>query len=351
MVIDTPSRLVWGEKVALLQNPKAGLRTADQAEREALRAAFRSVGEVVDCSSHSQLRKQLETWRESELNLLALYGGDGTFHVVLRELLSVWKGAPLPALFFLHGGTVGDVSSSLGSRAPWAAAGWIARRIAAGLPLPGRTFRALDVGGTPAFNCGVGIFAAVPDWVATRMKGGQGIGAASGRAVAHVLIGTAEGRKLARGYDGWLSIDGRMVQGPWVGLLALAIDHVAGMPIVSPAREASQFRLFACRGDARQLLPAARRLARTGQLQGNGLEAILARRLEIFPQHSTRIMSDGEAYEHEGPLTIAPGPEWVVVQPPLELSGPSPSLPTALSWLTGSRRGLDFLPKAADCGA
>lgn len=57
-----------------------------------------------------------EKFRESDIDILALNGGDGTNHVSLTRFIDAYGDKPLPKIALLRGGTMNTVSNSLGIR-------------------------------------------------------------------------------------------------------------------------------------------------------------------------------------------------------------------------------------------
>jgi diacylglycerol kinase family enzyme len=53
-------------------------------------------------------------FRDNDIDILALNGGDGTNHVTLTKFIEVWAGAPLPKVALLRGGTMNTVSNAVG---------------------------------------------------------------------------------------------------------------------------------------------------------------------------------------------------------------------------------------------
>ncbi len=98
--------------VALLCNPRAGGR-------------WRVLGDVLDCEeakdAHRIVTDDIEDVREAisglgqRVKLLCIYGGDGTIHRVINELLRKQAGTP-PRLAFLGGGTMNVTAGWCGMR-------------------------------------------------------------------------------------------------------------------------------------------------------------------------------------------------------------------------------------------
>lgn len=55
-------------------------------------------------------------FKENDIDILALNGGDGTNHVTLSTFIDVYGDAPLPKVALLRGGTMNTVSNSIGIR-------------------------------------------------------------------------------------------------------------------------------------------------------------------------------------------------------------------------------------------
>jgi diacylglycerol kinase (ATP) len=68
----------------------------------------RSAEDVVDVAKR---------FRDAEIDILALNGGDGTNHVTLTTFIEVYGDQPLPMVALLRGGTMNTVSNPSGSAA------------------------------------------------------------------------------------------------------------------------------------------------------------------------------------------------------------------------------------------
>lgn len=55
-----------------------------------------------------------EQFKKSEIDILALNGGDGTNHVTLSTFIDVYGDTPLPRITFLRGGTMNTISNGIG---------------------------------------------------------------------------------------------------------------------------------------------------------------------------------------------------------------------------------------------
>jgi diacylglycerol kinase family enzyme len=55
-----------------------------------------------------------EQFKKSDIDILALNGGDGTNHVTLSTFIDVYGDTPLPRITFLRGGTMNTISNGIG---------------------------------------------------------------------------------------------------------------------------------------------------------------------------------------------------------------------------------------------
>lgn len=82
---------------------------------------MRRLGYILGQDDHYQLTNRIEDihdvareFKEHEVEILALNGGDGTNHVTLSTFIEVYGDHPLPKIAFLRGGTMNTISDSLG---------------------------------------------------------------------------------------------------------------------------------------------------------------------------------------------------------------------------------------------
>ena len=60
------------------------------------------------------VRTVAQRFKDSEIDILALNGGDGTNHVTLSTFIEVYGETPLPRITFLRGGTMNTISDAIG---------------------------------------------------------------------------------------------------------------------------------------------------------------------------------------------------------------------------------------------
>ncbi len=62
----------------------------------------------------NDIRRLAEEFKEHDIDVLALSGGDGTNHVTLTTFINVYGEKPLPKIAFLRGGTLNTIAASCG---------------------------------------------------------------------------------------------------------------------------------------------------------------------------------------------------------------------------------------------
>ena len=62
----------------------------------------------------SQIRQLAETFKQREVEILGISGGDGTYHHTLTTFIDVYGTTPLPKICFLRGGTMNLIANNLG---------------------------------------------------------------------------------------------------------------------------------------------------------------------------------------------------------------------------------------------
>lgn len=75
------------------------------------------VGDKGSCAQTNDLhdiRRVAEEFKNREIDILALSGGDGTNHVTLTTFIEIYGDRPLPKIVFLRGGTLNTIAYSCG---------------------------------------------------------------------------------------------------------------------------------------------------------------------------------------------------------------------------------------------
>lgn len=102
--------------IAVVTNPRSRQNRRNPRIAGQLSYLLGERGEVAQPSTLSELVETAKKYRDREIDVLAINGGDGTAHVVLTAFARAYGGAPLPPVALLRGGTMNTVASGLGIR-------------------------------------------------------------------------------------------------------------------------------------------------------------------------------------------------------------------------------------------
>jgi diacylglycerol kinase family enzyme len=305
-------------RAALVINPRALRNLRNPTEREALHRGFERVGEVVETSEPGDLLPLFTRWRNEGVGLIAISGGDGSFHAAVQAICAVWPTSALPRLVPLHGGTLGVVARAVGARPALEAVRRLRDDLTRGRPLVEVPLSSLAVGPRIGFNFGIGLFCTVSTrFIEGRSRGPAAVWGVATQAIASAMVGGGMAREGFQPWRGTVAVDGRQVDpATMYGLYASSVadmwklrgfrnipagpDQFRHMRVqVGVAETVLRFPLFALG------LPGAMRASDHG-----GLSRISLTHEGIFDY-----ISDGELYTGDGSLEVGMGPTFRVVCP------------------------------------
>ena len=102
--------------IGVVTNPRSRRNRKNPGLQAQLAYVLGERGALAAPTDLDALEKVIQHFRDREIDVLAINGGDGTNHVVLSALLRVYGDAPLPKIALLRGGTMNTVASGLGVR-------------------------------------------------------------------------------------------------------------------------------------------------------------------------------------------------------------------------------------------
>ncbi|TFH29218.1 MAG: hypothetical protein E4H00_07350 [Myxococcales bacterium] len=73
-------------------------------------------GEVVATRDLADVEQTLRRFHESEFDIIAVCGGDGSFYHVVSRIVRIWGSAALPLLLPLRGGTINNLARTIRAR-------------------------------------------------------------------------------------------------------------------------------------------------------------------------------------------------------------------------------------------
>lgn len=102
--------------IGVVTNPRSRRNKRNPGLQHQLAYVLGEQGALAAPMDLGALEKAVEHFKEREIDVLAINGGDGTNHVVLSAFLRVYGEKPLPKIALLRGGTMNTVASGLGIR-------------------------------------------------------------------------------------------------------------------------------------------------------------------------------------------------------------------------------------------
>lgn len=100
--------------IGVVSNPKSGINRRRPQLANDLAYILGEKGQLEQPDRVDHLVAVAERFRERQIDILCVNGGDGTLHKVLSAFLQVYGEAPLPKLGLLRAGTINNVARSVG---------------------------------------------------------------------------------------------------------------------------------------------------------------------------------------------------------------------------------------------
>ncbi|MGH7272145.1 MAG: diacylglycerol/lipid kinase family protein [Polyangiaceae bacterium] len=100
--------------IGVVLNPKSRRNLRDPGAAVRLARRLGDHGVLRSATSHEELYRIAEDFLREDIDVLAISGGDGTGHVTLTGFLDVYRGARVPEVALLRGGTMNTVANSIG---------------------------------------------------------------------------------------------------------------------------------------------------------------------------------------------------------------------------------------------
>jgi diacylglycerol kinase (ATP) len=308
--------------IGVVTNPRR--RRSRPGAAQALAYVLGERGELVAPGDLEALAHHARRFRDRGITTLCVDGGDGTLHRVLTAMARVYDGAPLPSVAILRSGTMNIVAESVGATLDRTRAlGAVVEAQATGAPVPTtrRPLLRIETGeGEPSFGfiVGNGVVARFLEaWEADPSPSPMTAGVLLARAAASVLVDGELSRRLARPYDGHVTLDGKLVAGTrWTAVAIGTVEQMGlGFRVFHRvAREPGRLQLVAIGSTPRDLarelpgLYAGRGVHRPGNTSATGTEVALTAETP-FPY-----TIDGDLYV-AAHLRISIGPEVTFLQP------------------------------------
>jgi diacylglycerol kinase (ATP) len=329
--------------IGVVLNPRSRRNLRDP--RAALRLA-RTLGDhgvVRQVASLDALHRTAEDFKDLDIDILGISGGDGTNHVTITGFLDVYGSgkvipndapAPLPQIAFLRGGTMNTVANSVGVRhdRPESLLARLARAYAerATRPLANVERRVMCIGGVAApqrahhygFLFGTGV---VYGYLAEYYRGGEPSPLVAAKTLAKgigsTLVGGEMIRRMAAPFRGTVVLEDGTTweERDYLSVAAGTIDQIglSFRPFYRWDERPDTFHLLGIFASPLQFVCDLGRIRGARPMRpGRTFEATPSRAVIAASQPRMQYMIDGDLHETTGEIELSIGPRVKIVLVP-----------------------------------
>jgi len=312
--------------IGVILNPKSGRNLRDPGAASRLARTLGDYGVLREAGSIDELYRIAEDFREVDIDVLAISGGDGTNHVTLTGFLDVYGGATMPQVALLRGGTMNTVANSVGVRRgkPDGLLGRLVRDYAqrGALELENVQRHVMRIaprsGGKPdyGFLFGTGV---VHGFLSEYYRAGGGEPSplvalkTLTRGIGSALMGGETIRRMARPFRGSVVLDDGSIweERDFLAVAAGTISQIGLQfkPFYRYMDRPGCFHLLAIHASSLSFVRELPRIHRAEPMRaGKALEALTSRAIVRSADGSVKYMIDGDLHESAGELEVAIGP-------------------------------------------
>ena len=312
--------------IGVVLNPKSGRNLRDPGAATRLARTLGDHGVLREAGSIDELYRIAEDFRDVDIDVLAISGGDGTNHVTLTGFLDVYGGATMPQVALLRGGTMNTVANSVGVRRgkPDGLLGRLVRDYArrGALDLENVRRHVMRIapcgGGKPdyGFLFGTGV---VHGFLAEYYRAGGGEPSplvalkTLTRGIGSALMGGDTIRRMARPFRGSVVLDDGTIW-PERDFLAVAAGTISQIglqfkPFYRYMDRPGCFHLLGIHASSLSFIRELPRVHRGEPMRaGKALDALTSRAVVRSADGRVSYMIDGDLHESSGELEVAIGP-------------------------------------------
>jgi diacylglycerol kinase (ATP) len=299
--------------IGVLTNPRS--RRNKRNPRLARRLAYivGDSGQLEAPEGLGELTHAVQKFRERDVDIVAINGGDGTAHVALGALYKAY-GDQLPRIALLRGGTMNTIAHGLGIRGdPESLLGRLVAQVHSGAPLKTASRHLMVVNDTQVgFLFGNGLIsnfleayyeAADPSpssavWLLTR-------------AIGSVLVGGELAKRITRPIRCRVTVDGdAWPERSWLTVAAGTVDDigVGFRPFFKSLEYPGYFHAIGLGSTAAQFLPQLPRVYRGQTMTHPDNTEQVGRELILEAQEPIAYMLDGDFHRGGQRLVVRVGP-------------------------------------------
>ena len=299
--------------IGVITNPRSRRNRRNPALARQLAYVLGEQGQLAAPHDFDALHRVAEHFKERQIDILAVNGGDGTTHVALTAFQKVYGDDPLPRIALLRGGTMNTMASGMGIRGrPDQLLGQLVQAYHSGAPLRTTQRNCLLVNDQVGFLFGNGLLS---NFLEVYYEGSEPSPLKSARLLAQAVFSTVVGgalsRKLRRRVKLRVTVDGvPWDNDDWLTVAIGTVDNIGlqfrPFPrVVSHPGHLEILGVSGTLGDLARQLPAIR-LARS--LNHPGFPHQIAKSVVLEAEEPQGFMVDGDFHNTGQRLEIRPGP-------------------------------------------
>ncbi len=261
-------------------------------------------------------------FKERNIEVLALNGGDGTNHVTLSTFIDVYGDEPLPKITFLRGGTMNTISNGVGIKGtPSRLLANLVEKYYTGIPYETTERDMLKISDENGVNYG---FIFGNGIVSNFLKAYYGTGKPSPSVAAVLLAKTVGGipfggrlaREIVKPFRARLEFDDDVwEERDYTTVLASTIDQIGlgFRPFIRCEESAGAFHLLAFTTSAAALAVELPRIRLGLPLDENKARSRVTSCVTFTSDEPIVYTIDGDMHTADGPVTLEAGPRVEVI--------------------------------------
>lgn len=310
-------------RIGIIHNPFAKGNLKRPWVAEELRKVLGDRGVVRETRNINELPEVAEDFLRDGIDIIAVNGGDGTLHMALSAFVQVYaeKGAELPALMSLRGGTMNTMSNSLKIKGKTVAiAKRAVERIEKGDPFNEMNQHLLQINDKCGFMSGAGVIAAYLDAYYSGTSTGPVQGAkVLSKLIGSILAGGPFSKNLIKPRKMRIKVGGEYLEKEEYTLLLACTIKELGLGFTPTPRaydSMGAFHFIASNVPPASLVARIHHIWLGHDLKHDGFAYNdVASDVVVEPLENLRWMIDGEVYDTDEPLHFKAGPTIKVVTP------------------------------------
>jgi diacylglycerol kinase family enzyme len=317
--------------IGVISNRNARLNKLYPKIRDRIAFVVGRGGEVASTGSLDDAHKAIEEFKRSDIDMVAISGGDGTAHRTIELMIQIYDQTPLPPVLLLPTGTQNMVPNSFGIRDSGVATLLLAQaRYRHNLPLRCLRRNLLKVNGHHSFMLGIGI---APRFLKQYYDRGDTTHLGAAKLLAEYAVSAARGLPAAMALVAPIQTRFRVDEGRWRTkpfhtIFCSFIEELSLRFKCFPRAgwDEGLFEVLLMEGPPFWVVRGLPTLWTGSTRPFQGAERALARKVEFKLEQPEPYTLDGEVYEPCDRFEVSAGPELRFVVPGLRMRRPDPHL-------------------------